>query len=148
MVANQGFGRFVLMLMLMLGATTAMAQNELRDTFFKTVDAQKAAAEAANAQLLAPNSYGRGLKEYRDAEVALERGRNIQTVRSNADLANGYFRTATTAAELAQVKLAQVLKSRQDAANARARAAAHGGLRRGARRLHRRGAGAARTPVH
>lgn len=120
MVANQGFGRFVLMLMLMLGATTAMAQNELRDTFFKTVDAQKAAAEAANAQLLAPNSYRRGLKEYRDAEVALERGRNIQTVRSNADLANGYFRTATIAAELAQVKLAQVLKSRQDAANARA----------------------------
>ena len=60
------------------------------------------------------------MKEYGDAEVALARGRNIQTVRSNADLATRHFKTATTSAELAQVKLAQVLKSRQDAANARA----------------------------
>ena len=101
MAAIQGFGRCVLVLTLMLGATMAIAQNELRDTFFKNADAAKAAAEAADAALLAPNSYGRGLKEYGDAEVALARGRNIQTVRSNADLATGYFKTATLAAELA-----------------------------------------------
>ena len=120
MAVNRGFGRSVLMLTLLLGATAAIAQNELRDTFFKDADASKAAAEAANAPLLAPKSYGLGLKEYGDAEVALARGRNIQTVRSNADLATRHFKTATTSAELAQVKLAQVLKSRQDAANARA----------------------------
>ena len=120
MAVNRGFGRSVLMLTLLLGATATIAQNELRDTFFKDADASKAAAEAANAPLLAPKSYGLGLKEYGDAEVALARGRNIQTVRSNADLATRHFKTATTSAELAQVKLAQVLKSRQDAANARA----------------------------
>jgi outer membrane protein OmpA-like peptidoglycan-associated protein len=87
---------------------------------FKEADAAKAAADAADAQLLAPRSYARGMDEYKDAEYALERGRNIETVRSNAADAARYFKTATTAAELASTALAQVMKSRQDAANARA----------------------------
>jgi hypothetical protein len=70
--------------------------------------------------LLAPRNYQLGLQEYNDAEFALERGRNIETVRSNAADAAAYFQTATTAAELASTVLAQVMKSRQDAANARA----------------------------
>jgi outer membrane protein OmpA-like peptidoglycan-associated protein len=105
---------------LLLGLGNAHAQDELRKTFFKEADAAKAAADAANAQLLAPRSYSRGLQEYNDAEVALERGRNIETVRSNAADATSNFRTAVTAAELAKTALAQVMKSRQDAANARA----------------------------
>ena len=120
MAAKPGFGPCVLMLMLLLGTTTALAQDELRKTFFKDTDAAKVAAEAVNAKLLAPRSYERGMKEYADAETALARGRNIQSVRTNAADALRYFRTAKTAAELAQVKLAQVMKSRQDAANARA----------------------------
>ncbi len=120
MAAKPGFGRCVLMLMLMLGTTSAVAQDELRNTFFKEADAAKAAAEAVDAKLLAPRSYERGMSEYNDAEQALERGRNIQTVRSNAADATRYFKTATTSAELARVKLAQVMKSRQDAANAHA----------------------------
>lgn len=115
--------RFIrwLLLAALLVISTAYAQNdELRETFFKEADAAKAAADAANAQLLAPRSYSRGMDEYRDAEYALERGRNIETVRSNAADAAEYFETATTAAELASTALAQVMKSRQDAANARA----------------------------
>jgi len=120
MTARTGFVRFVLVASLMLAANLAGAQNELRETFFKDADAAKAAADAANASLLAPRSYERGMAEYNDAEYALERGRNIETVRSNAASAAEYFRTATTAAELASTALAQVMKSRQDAANARA----------------------------
>lgn len=120
MAVKAGFARCVLMLTLLLGMGSAFAQNELRDTFFKNADAAKLAAEAADAQLLAPRSYQRGMKEYRDAEIALERGRNIDTVRSNAADATRYFRTATTAAKLARTAFAQVMKSRQDGANARA----------------------------
>ena len=58
--------------------------------------------------------------EYQDAEYALERGRNIETVRSNAAHAARHFKTAETAAQLASTALAQVLKSRQDGANAKA----------------------------
>ena len=69
---------------LLLAASAGQAQDELRDTFFRDVDAAKAAADSANAELLAPRSYSRGLSEYEDAEEALERGRNIETVRKNA----------------------------------------------------------------
>jgi len=114
------FVRIVLIAVLFLGMGMANAQDELRKTFFKEADAAKAAADAANASLLAPRSYQRGMDEYQDAEIALERGRNIETVRSNAADAVRYFNTATTAAQLASTALAQVMKSRQDAANARA----------------------------
>lgn len=112
--------RFILVTTLLLGLGNAYAQDELRKTFFREADAAKAAADATDAQLLAPRSYARGMDEYKDAEYALERGRNIETVRSNAAEAASHFKTATTAAELASTALAQVMKSRQDAANAQA----------------------------
>jgi outer membrane protein OmpA-like peptidoglycan-associated protein len=112
--------RVVLIATVLLGAVNAGAQDELRKTFFKEADAAKAAADMVNAELLAPRNYQRGLDEYGDAEYALERGRNIETVRANAADAARYFQTAATAAELANTALAQVMKSRQDAANARA----------------------------
>ncbi len=105
---------------MMLAAAAVLAQDELRETFFKEADAARAAAEAANAALLAPRNYERGVNEYQDAEEALRRGRNIEVVRSNAGAAAEYFRAAAEKAKLAQTALAQVLKSRQDAANARA----------------------------
>lgn len=121
MSVHQRIAQCVLVAALMLSAGSAWAQNnELRKTFFKEADAAKAAADAAQAQLLAPRSYARGMDEYNDAEFALERGRNIETVRSNASAAAEHFKVATTAAELAATALAQVMKSRQDAANARA----------------------------
>jgi len=120
MPAYLKFVRVVLIATLLLGVGTANAQDELRKTFFKEADAAKSAADAANAALLAPRSYQRGMDEYEDAEYALERGRNIETVRSNAADAARYFKTATTSAQLASTALAQVMKSRQDAANARA----------------------------
>lgn len=123
MVKNAGFRRLgaVLLVVAMVAATvTANAQNELRETFFKEADAAKAKADARNAELLAPRSYGRGLDEYKDAEEGLQRGRNIEYVRSNAGEAATQFNAAAEAAQLASTALAQVMKSRQDAANARA----------------------------
>ncbi len=106
--------------LLALTAGTAGAQDELRETFFKEADAAKAAAQAANAELLAPRGWERGLKEYADAEDDLERGANIESVRKNAAAATTYFTEAAAAAKIANTTLAQVMKSRQDAANARA----------------------------
>ena len=118
MAAQHRLLRCILVATLLLGTANAVAQDELRNTFFKEADAAKAAAEAADASYLAPRNFERGMSEYTDAELALERGRNIETVRSNAADAVRYFRTATTAAELAATALAQAMKSRQDAANA------------------------------
>ena len=120
MVAKTYFVRAVLVAITLLAAGTGHAQNELRKTFFRDADAAKAAAESVNASLLAPRAWERGMEEYADAESALERGRNIEYVRDNASDAVRYFREAEEKARLAQTKFAQVLKSRQDAANAEA----------------------------
>ena len=120
MVAKSTLPRLIMLGTLVLGAGSALAQEELRNTFFKDADAAKTAADDVDAEWLAPRSYERGMKEYRDAEVALERGRNIDYVRSNAAEATNHFKTAEKAASLARTALAQALKSRQDAANAKA----------------------------
>ncbi len=106
--------------MLLLAFGSSLAQNELRDTFFKDADAAKLAADAVNAELYAPRNYEDGMREYRNAESSLERGRNIESVRSDAADATRYFRAAADAAKLAQTALAQAIKSRQDGANAQA----------------------------
>jgi len=119
MVAKTTFIKLVFVALALLAAGQGYAQDELRKTFFKDADAALAAADAADAKLLAPRAYERGQKEYSDAEYALERGRNIETVRSNASDAARYFNEAAEKASLAKTKFAQVLKSRQDAANAK-----------------------------
>jgi len=120
MVAKTGLIRLVILGVALLAAGNGYAQDELRRTFFKEADAAKAAAEAVNAKLYAPKSFTSGMKEYRDAEGLLERGRNIDYVRSNTADAVRYFRKATQSAQLARTALAQAIKSRQDGANAQA----------------------------
>jgi OOP family OmpA-OmpF porin len=120
MIVKPMWARTLLLGVLALGAASALAQNELRSTFFKDADAARAAADAVDAEWLAPRTYERGMREYQDAEQALQRGRNIDYVRTNAAEAANYFTDAAKAAQLAKTALAQALKSRQDAANAQA----------------------------
>jgi OOP family OmpA-OmpF porin len=112
--------RLFLLAILIFGASNALAQNELRRTFFKDVDAALAAADDADAALLAPRSYGEGQQDYKAAESALDRGRNIEYVRDKVEDAEEHFKAAAETAQLASTVLAQVMKSRQDAANAKA----------------------------
>jgi len=120
MGANAKYLKFFVFAVFALGTAASHGQSELRETFFKEADAARAAADAADARLLAPRNYQRGMDEYQDAERALERGRNIETVRDYAADAANYLNIAAEKATLARTVLAQVMKSRQDAANARA----------------------------
>lgn len=120
MVNNPSFVRFVVVALCVFGTNLAVAQDELRQTFFKDADAALAAADAADAELLSPRNYERAAKAYRDADAGLTRGRNIEYVRGKASEAQEHFTAATKAATLARTVLSQVMKSRQDAANARA----------------------------
>jgi len=120
MVGTIHWLRLVIFSVMLLAAANGFAQDELRNTFFGDADAARVAADNADAKVFAPRSYERGMKEYRTAESALERGRNIEYVRSNAADAATFFRAAAKAAKLARTALAQAIKSRQDAANARA----------------------------
>lgn len=120
MVAKSSFVRVIVVAICVFGANFAAAQDELRQTFFKDADAALAAADAVDAKLLSPRNYERAAKAYQTADTGLSRGRNIEYVRNNASEAQQYFNAAAKAAELAKTVLSQVMKSRQDAANARA----------------------------
>jgi outer membrane protein OmpA-like peptidoglycan-associated protein len=120
MASQSSFVRSLLLAIFVLCAGFAMAQDELRKTFFKEADEARAAADAVNSYLLAPRSYGAATKDYEAADAGLKRGRNIEYVRDKAASAVRHYNTATTAAELAHTVLSQVMKSRQDAANAKA----------------------------
>ncbi len=120
MAAKSSFVRVFAAVCCVFWAVSAVAQDELRQTFLKDAEAALKAADAVDAKLLAPRSYERGADAFGDAEEGLRRGRNIEYVRTKAGEAEENFEAATKAAELAKTVLAQVMKSRQDAANARA----------------------------
>jgi OOP family OmpA-OmpF porin len=120
MVAKTGLMKLVILTAALLAFGGSYAQDELRNTFFKDADAAKAAADAVNAKLYAPKTYENGMREYNNADTGLNRGRNIEYVRSNAADATRLLKEAVTKAELAQTALAQAIKSRQDGANAKA----------------------------
>jgi len=120
MTSKTGLLKFLVLTVFLVSAASSPAQEELRRTFFRDADAARKAADVLDAKLLAPKSYSDGAEAYADAEQGLDRGRNIEYVRRKAAEAEQSFRAAEKAAGLAKTVLAQVLKSRQDAANARA----------------------------
>jgi len=120
MASKTNFVRLLLLALVITGAGSAAAQDELRNTFFKDADAALTAADAVDSRLYGPAAYADGAEDYEAAEVGLQRGRNIEYVRRKTAEAAANFRKATQSAELAQTALSQVIKSRQDAANAKA----------------------------
>ncbi|MGD2166975.1 MAG: OmpA family protein [Gammaproteobacteria bacterium] len=92
----------------------------MRATLFAAADERLAAAQAADARLLAPISYQRGLEAYQDADEDLVRGRNVDRIRGRIQAAIAAFDTAIEASEIAAITLAALIKTRADALNANA----------------------------
>ena len=90
--------------LLLLAAGTASGQSELRKTFLGDADAALSAADAADAKLLSPRNYERGMDAYENATEGLDRGRNIEYIRDEAKEAEDYFNAATKAAEAGRIE--------------------------------------------
>lgn len=102
-------------------ASSAVAQDQnLRNTLFGPADAALESAREANAELLAPESFGEAMEAYRAAEQDLERGRNVERIRAELREAVAGFDAAVEAAEIATVTLASMVKTRDDARMANA----------------------------
>ena len=114
----------VVLLSLVHAQTAPAQQQDLRGMLFGQVDSMVAAAEQARADVLAPYAYEEGMKRYREAEQDLERGRNIEGIRSKLRAASQYFTQALEATKLADVTLATALAARDDAEAAEAPASA------------------------
>ena len=98
---------------------TASAQD-LRATLFGNAEEALAAARSAEAELLAPETFQRGLAAYDDADEAFTRGRNIDRIRADLQTAEAAFTSAIQATEIARITLASLIKTRDDANSANA----------------------------
>ena len=110
----------VLACLLAVFSARGWAQQDLRASLFAETDRALAQARAANAELLAPETFARGMEAYMAAESDLTRGRNMERIRSALASAAKAFTEAGNAAEIANVTLAAVIKTRADATNANA----------------------------
>ena len=120
MARKLSFVRLFVVATFLFNSGVSPAQDELRKTFFEDADAALVEANGIDAKLLAPRSYERGTKAYATAEANLSHGRNVQFLRDKIAEAVSHFSAAKKSSELAKTVLSQVLKSRQDAFNARA----------------------------
>jgi len=103
---------------LLLLVTAAHAQDELRTSLFGAADAAIDSATAANAGLLAPTDFGRAMEIYADAEQDFSRGRNMDRIRSDLNEVVQLLEQAVDSAEIAEITLASLIKTRDDALNA------------------------------
>jgi OOP family OmpA-OmpF porin len=103
-----------------LAAAPTHAQQDLRSTLFADADRALEAARAKDAELLAPATFGRALEEYMAADGDLAKGRNLERIKSTLATAIKGFNDAAQAAEIANVTLAAVIKTRDDATKANA----------------------------
>ncbi|HEX5421013.1 MAG TPA: OmpA family protein [Gammaproteobacteria bacterium] len=101
-------------------ACGAAAAQDQRAALFADANQSLAAAKKADAELLAPQAYERGMRAYTDANSDLERGRSTERIRTALADAVTAFKHAAQTAESAKVTLAALIKTRTDAANAHA----------------------------
>jgi outer membrane protein OmpA-like peptidoglycan-associated protein len=117
---RRALARALLAALALAALSPAGAQSNLRAPLFGDADRALERARAANAELLAPQAFTRGAEAYAAAEADLQRGRNMERIRSTLANAVGAFNDATEAAEIANVTLASLLKTRDDAQKAAA----------------------------
>ena len=101
-------------------STTVRAQDELRASLFAEANAALEAARAASAELLAPTDFSRALDSYSDAAEDYERGRNVDRIRVALAEVVDLLEQAIERAEIAEITLAALIKTRDDALNANA----------------------------
>jgi outer membrane protein OmpA-like peptidoglycan-associated protein len=99
-------------------ALAALAQDGLRESLFSAADAALQAARSANAELLAPDDFEQALERYAQAEEDLARGRNIDRIRFGLSEVTRLLGRAINSSEIANITLASLIKTRDDALNA------------------------------
>ena len=103
-----------------LAAAQPTLAQDLRSPLFQAADAALAAADAANASVLAPAAYESGMSDYNAAENDLNRGRSINRIQGRLADAEAAFNQAAATAATAAATFAPLLEVRVNAMDARA----------------------------
>jgi len=106
--------------MLILASVSAALAQDLRTPIFEEADERLEEAVTANAELLAPADFERAMERYAEAEENLLRGRNIDRVRSGLTEVVRLLTQAIDSSEIAEITLASLIKTREDALSAEA----------------------------
>ena len=85
---------------------------------FQGVDATLKQASDANAELLSPEFYTKGMKYYRDAKEDFHMRRNLNGIREDIARANAWLKKSAEVAAIAQVSFGNVLQARDNARSA------------------------------
>ncbi len=107
-------------LLLLLAAPTPAATDAREAELFAAAEQARSAAEAAQAALLAPGSYGQGVTALERAEREYRGGGEESAASELADTARQRFEAANAAAREAQLTLAAALEQREAARSAEA----------------------------
>ena len=89
--------------------------TSMRGPLFETTDDARAEADAMDAPLLAPVSYGEAVAYYERAEATFKRAGSIDSIRRNLTKAEARFNKAAEAAEIAAAALDAAIQARKDA---------------------------------
>jgi outer membrane protein OmpA-like peptidoglycan-associated protein len=100
-------------------APAAFGQT-LRESLFAEADRKLVEAETANIALLAPADYERAMDRFAQAEEDLARERNIDRIRFGLSEVVRLLDQAIESSEIAEITLASLIKTREDALNANA----------------------------
>jgi outer membrane protein OmpA-like peptidoglycan-associated protein len=111
---------FFMALVTMSLAGSAHAQDNLRQTLFEEAKDALIAANKADASILTPTAYSEGAGHYKKAEELLERGGNIDRIRSELAKAVSAWSGALDATEVARITLSNAILARADAVSAEA----------------------------
>ncbi|MAE72124.1 MAG: hypothetical protein CME06_16855 [Gemmatimonadetes bacterium] len=117
-------GPALLLASMISSVSVAQSTPELRELLFGEADAIVAEARAARAQLLAPESFAKGLDHHRKADEKLSDGKKVEDIRKELDKTMRTMNGAIEAAKLAEITLALSIAARADAEAAEAPRAA------------------------
>lgn len=112
--------RKLLLVLAVSMCATSFAQESLRETLFEEAKDTLVEANRAKAPYLAPISYAAGAEHYKRAEELLERGGNIDRIRSELAKAVKEWRSALAATKVAEITLTNAIQAREDARSAEA----------------------------
>ncbi len=116
---NQWINRALVVAVLAVGgvavALAASGMQDVKETLFKEASKNLKQAREMKADVLAPKSFGEGLKYYREAEADFQRGKNLDGIRKKLQASVRLLQKAMEATKLAEVTFSASMKARADA---------------------------------
>ena len=108
----------LLILLLIAGAETIMAQPDLRAQLFTETEKALQLAREKKADIYAPRNFTKGMEAYNDADDYFKRGKPLDKIQERLKDATAAFNRSVEAASLGEKTFSVTMAARTDAVNA------------------------------